>query len=637
MHKLLEDILDSSCRTSVVSDNERTTFQQYTHLQKYHPGLDRFIIENKGHQKNAELPTKYKIVEWKQSTGEKTWRAYICDTSGDSVLDNTKKETSVFVKTVHLLDPIGILKDHYWCPEHPLLPAGEKTWENTLYKLHSPNNQAYIDAVANFVLSRFREENITPHCIYAYGSLTGIASAYRYNISQDFMSYRQCRWFWKGLKSHGANIVIIKDNQQLQEIDETIKEYMECPFDNLDAESENDCEIEILKDDSNSSSISDNDNGDLTSLKSYDFEDNIDNNEVEHILIKPSKQSSKIKQFMKSQNSLGSRSDDSFFGKNKKINSENDDEWDGSSFTSSIHSESDRDDITNEDSSEYSDSTLDDIDITIEIPTMPVILIAQEAQEGTMDALMDLDEIDGIERDTPQWEARWLAWTWQIVAVLCFLQKSICFTHNDLHTNNIVWRKTNEKHLYYRGKDGSVWKVPTYGKIFSLIDFGRSIFKIGKTLWISDDHWPENDAGDQYNFGPIYDPRHPKVTPNPSFDLSRLSVSLLDGLFDEFPEIKKPKKGKKAILNEEPGRIMYETVSPLFNLLWSWTIDERGKTIYENPDGSERFPGFDIYIHIAHHVHSAIPKEQIYKPVFERFRSKQSDIPENTTVYPLGC
>ena len=89
-----------------------------------------------------------------------------------------------------------------------------------------------------------------------------------------------------------------------------------------------------------------------------------------------------------------------------------------------------------------SDSMDGNFDICLEIPNMPIILIAQEAQEGVMDDLLDEDEIDGCKRGSAAWEARWIAWLFQIIAALSFLQNAICFTHNDLHSNNILWRKT---------------------------------------------------------------------------------------------------------------------------------------------------------------------------------------------------
>jgi hypothetical protein len=264
---------------------------------------------------------------------------------------------------------------------------------------------------------------------------------------------------------------------------------------------------------------------------------------------------------------------------------------------------------------------------------MPIILIAQEAQEGVMDHLLELDELDGHDRGTQGWEARWMAWLFQVVAALTFLQSAICFTHNDLHSNNILWQKTDKKFLFYKINDGTVWKVPTFGKIFRIIDFGRSIFRLGKRLWVSDDHWPDQDAGDQYNFGPFFDHRKPKIVPNPSFDLCRLAVSLIDGLFDEAPS---KKKGKNVpVISEEDSWKVYETISPLYNLLWSWTVNDKGETVYEDKHGDEKYEGFELYIRIAQDVHNVVPKDQLHRPMFKSFIHKQA-VPESETIYGLG-
>ncbi len=261
--------------------------------------------------------------------------------------------------------------------------------------------------------------------------------------------------------------------------------------------------------------------------------------------------------------------------------------------------------------------------------------IYQEAQDGTMDALLDEEEIDNKPRYSKGWTDRWVAWIWQIVATLSFLQESVYFTHNDLHTNNITWRKTDQQYLYYKTKD-KMWKVPTYGKIFSIIDFGRCIFKIDDQLFISDDLWPNNDAGGQYNFGPFYCPELPKNAPNMSFDLSRLAISLIDGLYqDEFP---KKKKGKNIkILSQEGSWKIYETESELFNMLWSWTVDDAGRTVYSDEDGEDKYDGFELYIRIAHDVHNAVPKNQLNKSIFSKFIYKQqNNTMKNVKTYNIG-
>jgi hypothetical protein len=140
---------------------------------------------------------------------------------------------------------------------------------------------------------------------------------------------------------------------------------------------------------------------------------------------------------------------------------------------------------------------------------MPVLLSFQKEADGVMDDLFFDEEEVGAKAGTAAWEARWTAWIFQVCAALAQMQTAYNMTHNDLHTNNIVWRETEHKFLFYKSANGQIFRVPTYGKIFSIIDFGRSIFRVGKHLLISDDHWPDQDAGDQYNFGPFFfDPHH---------------------------------------------------------------------------------------------------------------------------------
>jgi hypothetical protein len=107
---------------------------------------------------------------------------------------------------------------------------------------------------------------------------------------------------------------------------------------------------------------------------------------------------------------------------------------------------------------------------------------------------------------------------------------------------------------------------------------------------------------------------------------------MLEGLYDDYPK----KKAQGALLSQEGSWKVYETVSPLFNLLWLWTLDDDGKTVFEDREGEEKFPGFELYVMIAKTVHDAVPREQVRKPVFEQFRFKEK-VAAKTPVYSLGC
>ena len=263
----------------------------------------------------------------------------------------------------------------------------------------------------------------------------------------------------------------------------------------------------------------------------------------------------------------------------------------------------------------------DEDDIYAEFKNMPVMLIFMEKLKGVMDDLLE---------DESFTEEMWTAWILQVIFALTQAQAFVELYHNDLHGNNILFSPTDDEFLFYRSKDGQVWRLPTFGKIFCLIDFGRAILRSDGQQIISDDFFEENDAAGQYNFGPIRDPKEGAILPNPSFDLVRLAVSIFESMFEEKPA---EKTGPMvAVLSKEGGTIVKETVSPLFNLLWSWMVDVKGRNILRNENGGERFPGFDLYKHIASSCKGAVPKEQIRKPIFEKFKYSGA-MPE--VVYPL--
>jgi hypothetical protein len=287
-------------------------------------------------------------------------------------------------------------------------------------------------------------------------------------------------------------------------------------------------------------------------------------------------------------------------------------------------------DISSEKDDNEDDDDEDEYNVFIKLNDFPTMMIFTEKNESTLDDLLEDYELVGCEPNTQLWEDKWSAWLFQVIASLCVAQTLFGFTHNDLHSNNIVWAETEEKYLYYKTNDGKLFKVPTYGKIFKIIDFGRSIFSINEHLFISDDFEEENDAATQFNFPELNgDNSDLKIYPNPSFDLARLAISIFESLFPEAPEIKKNAK----ILSSEKNRVVKETVSDLFNIIWTWLIDKEGNNILFDDDGDERFPDFDLYVHITSSCFNCLPKEQIYKKPFNKFII--NSIPKNVKIYSL--
>ena len=297
-------------------------------------------------------------------------------------------------------------------------------------------------------------------------------------------------------------------------------------------------------------------------------------------------------------------------------------------------SDNDADDEDDEDDDDDDDDDeKDNLNIFAEIKQFPVMLIYTEFSEGTMDDLLDDFEEVGARPGTTGWELRWKSWIFQVIAALTVGQTVLGFTHNDLHSNNIVWSKTDQEYLYYTCRDGLHFKIPTFGKLFRLIDFGRSIFRVNQTLFFSDDFRPGNDAAEQFNFGEIYDPNEEEVPPNPSFDLSRFTVSVFEAIFPSSP----PLKPQGKVLSQEDGLKMMETESELYNVMWSWLLCKNGENVLMESDGKEKYPDFELYKIISSQVQNAIPSQQIKKGLFEEFRVKKKGIPDSAKIYSLFC
>ena len=487
------------------------------------------------------------------------------------------QDISGFMKVTHLLDPISWLRGKYGIEDvsGAISFFKEAPTEKIREKLNNHMNQAYVEAVASYSLSKLREGDVSPHFHYFYGAFRGISETYSYNISDVFASYRHCRWFWDHQETGVFELSV--DNEESLE-----KEVLEAIFEppstlHSETSSKADDETEELESIGGAAAV------ELESLSTTSME-----------------------------------------SVSYKEDNESADEED-------VSEDDDDDEDEDEDDEDAGDD--DSLNVLAKIHNFPVMVLFTESSEGTMDSLLEnFDEV-GAKPGTKKWDEIWLAWVFQIISALCVVQAMFGFSHNDLHTNNIVWTKTNIKFLHYRSRDGTTWKIPTYGKLFRIIDFGRAIFWINKKLFCSDDFSEGNDAADQYNFGPLKnDGFSPEVHPNPSFDLCRLAVSLFEGLFPVEPLIKKG----AMILSAEPGLKVKETESDLYNLLWSWMIDEDGCNVMMEPNGKERYPDFDLYKVIAAKVHEAVPSEQITRPIFERFRVSKNSVGK-AKVYNLFC
>ena len=548
----------------VLQDALETRFKP---LQSTYPGMTRFGKSNK-YSPFLRFDHKWHLDEFIGGVPQRSGlfsgrvRSFNQGKAEDATMD-----ISGFCKITHLLDAYRMIQGNYPMSQHPALPSPGRKSAKVYSKIHDPHNQAYVDSVACYMLSKFREADHSPHFSLFYGAYLAIAKEYYYNITEDFSDIRFESWFWRKKDQGLFKLIGFEGDTLLSEDDSLMERPEDLPDDSSCTDSDDSSDISNIDDDQQAQLLA----CDVGSLHSVSI-------------------------------STASTSDNS----------------------------DDSDD--SEDSEESGDSIGKEMKIFASLSEFPTMLIFLESNTGTMDALLDNSPNMNTRIGTPEWEAQWSAWLFQIIAALCPLQSLWAMTHNDLHSNNILWVPTDKEFLYYSTKDGRKWRVPTYGKLFRIIDFGRAIYTHNGILCISDDYWPENEAGSQYNFGPLYDPKEPRVYPNPSLDLCRLSVSIFEALFTETPEDRP--NGKN--LSSEDDRVQNETTSDLYNILWSWLIDDDGRNIMWDADQSERYPGFDLYRVIAQKVKGAVPREQLDKAPFVGFCFSGA-IPGGEKVYSLFC
>jgi len=538
-------------------------------LQTYFPTLGKLFRITKHQSKQIWLDSKYRIVALDISGTFGRCDVDLVENKDASGVESPGIRRPAFLKVTHLLDPIRWMKGEYSIPQNAGLPWHSKTWSSAWTKLQDQSNQAYVETIAAYALGKLRDAGVTPHFNEFYGAFCANADKYHYNLTEEFQSFRHTRWFWHG-QNRGLYKLHVTDSKDKSK---------EVPSSILD---------DILREPSELQSVSD----------SYQEE------EVEA---------------------------ESIHDEEASLHS---DKMSDLSFTdAAAEEENDEEEDEDEDEDEEESFIEDKYSIYSEISKFPVMMIALERNDGTMDTLLDDYSQVGATPGTELWEMSWSAWVFQVLAALSVAQSILGFTHNDLHTNNIVWTSTEEEFLYYTKQSGEVFKVPTYGKLFRVIDFGRAIFKINDQLFFSDDFKAGNDADGQYCFKPLSTRVTTEILPNPSFDLCRLAVSLFDALFPDAPE----EKEGGLTLSAEPGLTVEETVSPLYNVLWSWMLDTEGRNVLVEPSGDERFPDFDLYKHIAENVHGAIPSHQFSKPAFDRFQVNPSEVGAHVKKWSLFC
>lgn len=557
--------------------------------QNYIPIYTRFFNLNDNNYNSINLNNKWYISSINQQI-ENNNNLFMCRIK--NIHTNKVKDREIFFKMAPLLDPYKYMIGKYDISNHKLfnLPKLNSNLDECNSKFIDVNNSAYVDGLFLFLSSQLKHTYKFIHGIEYYGSFLGIKNEFKINVFDDIDYLNNSDFFNKN-----KNILFkIDDYEHLFKHEQKLKPLI--IGNNISLKSLKSVDNEIFND------IFDDSNNllDVTNLHNTLNDPTLDLLDLTNETLTTDYQVT-----LKSNSTCSSRS--SYTNDDDLDDEYENSDLDGEAFDSSSEKNSDRTNYNDEDIIDDVDNKDDEFDeeerINVFIPKFPVQVIGMEFCQNTFDDLIIKNELTNEE---------WFSALIQIIMILITYQKTFNFTHNDLHTNNIMYIQTDKKFLYYCYKK-KYYKVPTFGRIFKIIDFGRSIFKFNGEIFCSDSFQNGGDAATQYNTEPYFNDKKPRLEPNYSFDLCRLACSIFDYIIDDIEEMKDISKIK----------------DPVKRLIFEWCLDDKGINLLYKNNGVERYPDFKLYKMIARCVHNHTPQAQLERPEFDAYTKFKGDITED--------
>lgn len=550
-------------------------------IQSYIPIYDRFFELNDEISNDLVLKHHYSLNSLKDVKNYNTYSASIVDEK------NNERSVDVFFKYAPLLDPVKYMLGKYDNSNNELftLPKFKSNESETHKKLLNQNNASYIDGFFVFLTSKLLHSHYFLHGVDYYGSYLCNKNNFIVDIVDDIEYLTKSSFF-----NDNINELFMVDETFYEKLNEgdtrSKKEAIDILDDEPVLELSDTAEIETLdklfKSKSTTVAV------DETTLESNDISNSIVYDKKPEC------------------------SDDDDSGSECSSRSSNTDK-------SVENSDEEEEEESDEDSDcEFSDSEeeSDDEDETlnISIQKFPVQLVCTEKCENTLDNyLMNNSDLDEEELESI---------ILQIIMTLITYQKAFSFTHNDLHTNNVMYISTEKKYLYYKVNE-KYYRVPTFGKIYKIIDFGRAIYKFRGNLLCSDSFSDEGDAASQYNFGPYLNENKNVCEPNYSFDLCRLACSLYDFIDNDDDE------------EDEHTSKSYKDEIDIEKVIKSWCKDDKGRNILYKKNGEERYPDFKLYKMISRSVHNHIPEKQLERECFKTYIIGKKKLNKKTRVIDI--
>jgi hypothetical protein len=564
-------------------------------IQNYVPIYNRFFLLNETNFNSVNLNHEWFLTDIKNSVSDNK-NLYNC--SIQNLQTSKTKKKQVFFKMAPLLDPFKFLIGKYNINDNSLFNLPKLTTNGDIGTVHPKlldcNNSAYVDGFFSFLSSTLIHKYNFVNGVDYYGSFLGIKKDFKLNIIDDLDYLCKSEFFNKN-----KNINFQVDDYSFLYNDEDKPKQL-VPI-KIDHNISNKSNLSIK-------SIDDGLFEDLFTENHLTLDDLKDNSiELVDLMASETFSIAEAKTTtIKSGSTCSSRTSHTSDNSGPDESCNNCDETSNNAESNDNDAGSENTVIMSESGSESgSDEFCEEERIEATIPSFPVQVICMENCDTTFDDLI-------INNDLTQEE--WFSALMQVIMILITYQKAFSFTHNDLHTNNIMYNETDEKYIYYCYKK-TYYKVPTFGRVFKIIDFGRAIYKFDGKLFCSDSFQPGADAATQYNTEPYFNEKKPRLEANYSFDLCRLACSIFDYVIEDLDTLDD-----------------YDNCEPIVKLIFDWCLDDNGINILYKNNGVERYPDFKLYKMIARCVHNHTPQGQLERPEFKKFIVTKNKAPSDKTI-----
>ena len=554
---------------NLFKDLENETLLNMENCQNYLPLYNNFFTLNDNNYNSINLNNENHLHSLKKKYTENRFLGTIQD-NNDNII-----EKHIFFKLCPLLDPYKYMAGKYDISDSNLLNLPKLNNNSCHNKIFDSNNSSYVDGFFTYLTSQLYNRMNFFHGLDYYGSYLGYKKNLHIDISEDIDMLEDNEFFYKHINNL-YSFININHEELFNEGSRSNKKPL-----NLGEHIDN----TILN------------LNDITSIESTKSLYALDPSEVaEKDIIDISNIELGITQLEESNK----------YKIPKKINSRTNSTNSDFSSRSSNTQNSESSNNSNNSSEEYSDDSSSVKNIMVSINKFPIQIITLENCSNTLDHLFSENKLSQEELGSV---------VVQILMMLITYQKLFNLTHNDLHTNNIMYVNTEKTYLYYK-LNNQHYKVKTFGKIFKIIDFGRAIYKYKNTTICSDCFYSEGDASTQYNFEPCYNKDKPYISPNYSFDLCRLGCSIYDFITEKYETLE-------------------EIRSPIYKIIMSWCHDDDGRNILYKNNGEERYPDFKLYKMIARKVHNHIPKDEIKHKFFNKYIVSKKEIKKGSKIWNI--